>query len=330
MPKAKTPSFILDLPLAVKPGEDRTLLGRLEAGRRLYNVVLQAALMRLDAMRQSKAWQAGRSMPKGRARSEAFRACNERFGFSDYALQAEATRHKNAAGFADRLGAHETQKLATRVWKAVQEYAFGQRGRPRFKGANRPLHSIEGKNNTAGIRWKPETGCAEWNGLVLPALLPTKHRDPYLHEALAARTKYSRIVWRTVQGQRRWFIQLVQEGEAPARYDFLAQGERVGLDIGPSTVAIVGEAAGLLKFAPSVDQPWAAMRRVQRAQDRSRRAMNPANFDEKGRAKKGCKTWKKSERYKARQAKFADLERKLAAARKRDHGELANTILGLG
>ena len=330
MPKSTTPSFILELPLVVKPGENRILLSRLEAGRRIYNVVLQEALRRLDLMRQSKAWHAARGMPKGKARTGAFNACNARFGFAEYALQAEATKHKNAAGFADRLGAHETQKLASRVWNAVSEYAFGQRGRPRFKGVNRPIHSLEGKNDQTGLRWKLDTGCLEWHGLVLPAKVPNAQQDAYTLDALKHRTKYSRIVWRTVQGQRRWFIQIVKEGEAPARYEFLAQGERVGLDIGPSSIAVVGEAAGLLKLAPAVDQPWSAMRRLQRAQDRSRRAMNPDNYDEKGRVRKGCRTWKKSERYKARQAKYADLERKLAAARNRDHGELANTILGLG
>ncbi len=331
MPKSSTPSFIIELPLVVKPASDRVLLARLEAGRRLYNVVLQDALKRLDRMRQSKAWQAVRAMPKGKARSEAFRAAQIPFGFSDYALQAEATKHKNAAGFADRLGAHETQKLATRVWKAVSEYAFGERGRPRFKGQARPLHSLEGKNNEAGIRWKADAGCVEWNKQVLPALLPSKHQDAWTHAGLKSRTKYSRVLWRNVRGQRHWYVQLVQEGEAPAKYDFLAQGERVGLDIGPSSIAITGEGvAGLVKFAPSVDQPWAKIRGLQRAQDRSRRATNPDNFDEKGRALKGRRTWKKSERYKARQARLADIERRLAAARKRDHGELANVVLGLG
>ena len=58
MPKSSTPSFIIELPLVVKPASDRVLLARLEAGRRLYNVVLQDALKRLDRMRQSKARQA--------------------------------------------------------------------------------------------------------------------------------------------------------------------------------------------------------------------------------------------------------------------------------
>ncbi len=334
MPKAKTPTFILELPLVVSFAQDRIMLGRMEAGRRLYNAVLHEALNRLARMRQSKDWHAARVLPKSKARSEAFKACNTAFGFSEYALQSVATRHKNAAGFDDRLGAHETQKIGSRVWKAVSEYAFGARGKPRFKGLNRPLHSLEGKDNKAGVRWLGDTGCVSWGKLILPARLARRDQDPYQYEALKSPTKYGRIVWRQQHGQRRWFVQLVQGGTAPAKYDFLAQGQVVGLDLGPSSIAIVGEhAVAQERFAPSVDQPWKAIRREQRALDRSRRATNPERFNADGTAKrgtKGGKPWKKSERYKARQAKLAELERRLAATRKKEHGTLANQILGLG
>lgn len=324
-------AFIVEMPLTVSPAQERILLDRFEIGRRLYNVLLQDALTSLDLMRQSKAWQDARKLPKGKARSQAFQVCQRKYQFREYDLHALAAKHKHAAGWAKRISSLEAQKIASRAWNAAEEYAFGKRGRPRFKSDGRPLHSMEGITNQAGIRWKTETGCVEWNGLVLPARMPNKQQDPYILAGLQSKTKYCRIVWRKERGHILWFIQLVQSGHAPAKYEFLAKGEKVGLDIGPSTIAVSADgAAGLLKFAPSVDHPWAKIRRLQRAQDRSRRAMNPSNFDEKGRAKKGARVWKKSERYKARQTRLAEQERVLAAARKRDHGELANTILGLG
>jgi putative transposase len=331
MPKTTSPSYVLSLPLVVKPGEDRVMVGRLQAGQRLYNVVLQEALIRLDRMRQSKAWQAARAMSKGKARSDAFKAAQAQFGFNEYAMHGVATEHKNAAGFKDRLGAHETQKIATRAWKAVSEYAFGKRGKPRFKSRTRPLHSLEGKNNQAGIRWKSQAGGVEWNGLVLPARLSNSQQDPYPLEALKTETQYCRIIWRNIDGQRRWFVQLIQKGEAPAKYAFLAQGEPVGLDLGPSTIAIVGDhAAGLVRFAPSVEPPWAECRRLQRAMDRSRRATNPECSNPNGTYRKGTKIKVRSAGYKRRLQRRAETERRLAATRKKEHGELANTILGLG
>lgn len=331
MAKAPTPTYIIELQLVVSGAADRVMAGRLEAGRRLYNAVLHEALKRLTLMRQSKQWHAARALPKGPSRTAAFKACNTRFGFSEYALHAVATKHKNAASFTDRLGAHETQKLGSRVWKAISEYAFGARGRPRFKGAHRPLHSLEGKNNQAGIRWNRDTGCVTWGKLALPAKLPTKAQDPYLHTALAAETKYGRIVRRMEGSQRRWFVQLMQAGTAPAKYDFQSSGQVVGLDIGPSTIAVISdEAVALETFAAGVVQPWKHQRRLQRALDRSRRATNPDNFNKNGTAKKGRRSWVKSKRYLDLQRQIAEVERQLAATRKKEHGELANKILGLG
>ncbi|OGT89260.1 MAG: hypothetical protein A2286_14120 [Gammaproteobacteria bacterium RIFOXYA12_FULL_61_12] len=341
MPKAETPSFVLEFPLVVKPGDERVMLGRLEAGRRLYNVVLQGALNRLKLMRESKAWQAACAMPKSTdkdkdktktsARNAAFIACRQRFSFDDASVQNDATWHKNAARFEDRLGAHETQKIGTRVWNAVNSYALGKKGKPRFKGTHRPLHSLEGKSTGSSIKWRRDRSCVEWDKLFLPAIMPKLDRDPWVNEALKSRVKYCRVLWRTFAGGKRWYVQLVMEGLSPQKYEFLAAGMEVGLDIGPSTIAIEGDqVAALEQFAPSVVQPWKKVRVLQRTQDRSQRAMNPDNYDDKGRIKKGKKTWKKSARYKQRQADLADLERRLAAGRKRDHGELANKVVGLG
>jgi len=340
MARAPKPTFITELPLVASLGQDAAMQARFEASRQIFNAVLGDGLKALALMRESKAWAAAKAMPKGepnsderKARSAAYKACNQQHGFTEYALQALATGHKNAAGFADRLGAHETQKIASRVFASLQEFSFGKRGRPRFKGKHRPLHSMEGKSNAAGPRWHADTATVSWGkGFVMSVALPTKTKDPYLHACLQAKTKYCRIVWRMQQGKRRWFVQLVQDGVAPAKYELLCSGQVVGLDIGPSTVAVVGDhAVGLEQFAHSVEQPWKAMRVLQRAQDRSRRATNPDRFNPDGTAKRGAsKGWVRSSRYRARQARLQDIERKLAEARKRDHGHLANKILGLG
>ena len=343
MPRALKPTFVTELALVVSRVQDMSMVGRLEAGRRIHNATLGDGLKSLDLMRDSKMWAAAKAMPPGnpqsnpqseerKARSAAFKACNQHFGFTEYALQALATGHKNAAGFENRLGAHETQKIATRVFSSLQEYAFGKRGRPRFKGKHRPLHSLEGKSNDAGIRWNQDTGTVSWGkGFVMPVKLPKRAQDPYIHACLQSKTKYCRIVWRMENSRCRWFVQLVQAGVAPAKYEFLSSGQTVGLDIGPSTVAIVGdEAVALEKFAPSVEQPWKKMRTLQRAQDRSRRAMNPENYAENGTVKKGSKRWAKSRRYHVRHNQLQELERCLSSARSRDHGELVNKILGLG
>lgn len=329
MKRTATPTFVLSIPLVVKPGEDRTLIGRMEAGRRLYNATLGEALRLHGLLKQSKDWQQTRTIADKKTRGSEFQRLSKEAGFTPATIITFARNCKNEAAWRDRLGSNVTQRIAEQVFAAMQQYSFGKRGRPRFKGASRPLHSLEATTNAANIIWKPETGCIEFGNLTLPALLPTKTQDPYLHQALTGRTKYCRVLWRNMNGARRWFVQLMQEGVAPAKHA-VAEGSVVGLDIGPSTVAVVGEdSASLVKFCVTVIQPWKTARHLQRAMDRSKRATNPHCFNANGTWKKGQK-FTPSKRYTAIRTEYAEVERKLSAERRRAHGELANQILGLG
>jgi hypothetical protein len=339
MARKTTPSFILELPLVSTPKNERQALVRLECGRRLFNACLGEALRRLDLMRQSKAWQAARALPAGepksaksKARAAAFKLVNEAHSFSSASISAFGTKCKNEAHWQKHLGAHETQRIAERTFQAAQEYSFGTRGRPRFKGKGRPLHSMEGKSAGSGLKWKREIGCLEWSGMILPALLPSSDQDKggYVAEALDHRTKYARIIWRTIAGQRRWFVQLVQEGLAPRKYQTIP-GAIVGMDVGPSVVAVYSdEAAALIPLCPEVNQPWAEMRRAQRAMDRSRRTTNPECYNANGTFKKGAKIKVRSTGYQELRSHLAETERVLEQRRKHSHGRLVNQILGLG
>ena len=105
----------------------------------------------------------------------------------------------------------------------------------------------------------------------------------------------------------------------------------VGLDLGPSAIAVVSEQAALLQpFCPEVAPDAKALRRLDRKLDRQRRANNPANYDERGRVKRGAKRWKVSKRQRQVLARRREVHRKLAATRKRSHGQLAHRVLALG
>lgn len=329
MKRTGTPTFVLTIPLVVRPAEDRTLIGCMEAGRRLYNATLDETLRRHGLLKQSKDWQATRAIKDKKDRATEFKRLSKEAGFTPAAMISFARTCKNEAGWKDRLGSNVTQRIAEQVFLAMQQYAFGKRGRPRFKGAKRPLHSLEATTNAANIIWKSATGCVSFGELTLAALLPSQLQDPYLHQALAGRTKYCRVLWRNVRGKRRWFVQLMQEGKPPAKHA-VAEGAIVGLDIGPSTIAVVGDdSASLVQFCETVTQPWKETRRLQRAMDRSKRATNPQCFNPNG----TWKRWQKftpSKRYTTKRTEYAEVERKLAAERKRAHGELANQILRLG
>ncbi len=150
MPRVKTLSFVAEFPLQTTAADEKTLDTRLNAARHLYNACLQECLRRLDLMKQSKAWQAARAVPAtvekrhNKARSQAFGAELERFGFTSRETEKHALSCRNACWIGDHLGSHDTQTTSLRAFRAAEQYAFGKRGRPRFKSLNR-LNSIEGK-----------------------------------------------------------------------------------------------------------------------------------------------------------------------------------------
>jgi len=331
MSKAKTPSFILELAIETSPHDETVLNARFEAVRQLYNACLDEAKRRLNLLRQSKGFQKARKMPKtangkpNKKRTEAFKALNTTFEFTEYDIHHYATQIRRS-WINNHIDANTAQKLASRAFKAVQRIAFGQAKRVRFKGKNQ-LKSVEGKTNKTGIRYKEKTGCVFWKGLKLKAIIDAN--DAVVVHGLSHRVKYCRIVKRIFNGKARFFVQLVLEGESLQK--FKAPDKIVGLDIGPSTIAVVSDKqASLERFCDELKDKQKEIRRLQRKLDRQRRANNPQNYNPDGTIKPGKKTWHSSTRYKKTKTKLANIQRKLAAHRKTLHGNLANRILKLG
>ena len=111
--------------------------------------------------------------------------------------------------------------------------------------------------------------------------------------------------------------------------------DTIGLDLGPSTIAIVPrQGTPRLELLCAELAPDAqAIRRLQRQMDRQRRANNPENFDEHGRIKKQGQqrlSWKHSKRYVATRRRKATRQRRLAAHRKSLHGRLVHEIVAIG
>ena len=341
--KPREDVFVLTLPLRVNQKEERELGINLEAIRQIYNACIGEALKRLRKLRDSAEWQAARELPKlvksvndkqvfNPARAEAFQAANVQYEFTQASLESFATKCKNDSGLVYRLGAPETQRMAQRAFQAVQQYCFGVRGRPRFKGF-RGVRSLEGKSDAAALRWRDGHLC--YGGMKLKALLNPK--DACEVEALGRKVRYSRLVRKTIKGRIRYYVQLMLTGKSPTRKATEPGIGVVGMDQGPTVLAVVAQAtpetaaeAYLVKFCATVEPSWKEQRRAQRAMDRSRRANNPKNYDAKGRIVRGRKKWTQSTRGKRLRAKFRRKARRVVAERERAHGHLGNDILRKG
>src|SRR6266508_3436605 len=233
MPRTTTPSFICELPLVLVGDDERRLRIRLDCARQIYNAVLGESLSRLALLRQSRAFQAALRL-RGKERRVAFRALDVQFRLREYDLHAYATQFSRS-WLGQHLDANTIQTVASRAWNAVRQYQFGVRGCPRFKGKGQ-LHSVEGKSNKQGIRWR--SGAVAWGNLSLHARIPAG--DPVIAHGLACPIKRVRIVRRKLNGRDRFFVQLVCAGQ-PYRNPAAVTGQGViGLDPGPRSFGIAG------------------------------------------------------------------------------------------
>ena len=347
-PQKKTPTFLLELPLAVEAGQAARVGAHLEAGRQFYNAVLSAGQRRLRCMRADPDWQTARAIPRTQKqeRRAAFSALRERYGFSEYAFH-ELAKALRVTWLAEHLDAVLAQTLATRAYHALNRVCVGEARRVRFKSRGRGLSSIENKRNDTGLRFvlqKPEEGnqgMVLWKGDALLALIDWN--DPVVKHGLAHRIKYARLIRRRAASRRaagadsqgnRYSVQLALEGLPYHKPKHLVGSDTIGL-AGGSSIAVVphdGEAS-LSVFCETLQPDAKAMRRLQRKMNRKLRVANPEHYDAHGRIKKRGKqklAWKSSRSYQKTRQRKATRERKLAAHRQSLHGCLVHEIVAVG
>src|SRR5579862_7461648 len=202
-----TPTFLLELPLQVTPGQAKRLRAHLEAARQLYNALLSEGQRRLSHLRADPAWQAARAIPRSQKqeRARAFRALRLQYGFSEYALH-EAARGLNCAWIADHVDAVLAQTLATRAYRALNRVCLGQARRVRFRSRSRGISSVENKRNDTGLRFvlqppdEGNVGYLLWQDDQVPALIDWE--DPVVRYGLAHPIKYARLVVRRASSAR--------------------------------------------------------------------------------------------------------------------------------
>ena len=327
-------TFILELPVKVDDSEVQTILRKFEYARQLYNAVLGSALGRLQQMRQDIRWKEARELPKGKDRSALFRALVRQYRLTEYDLHATVARHRCGSGRKSELGINETQKIATRVYQGIHRYQLGLGGRPRFKSASRGLHSIEGKTNTTGLKFKIEKSVLDWCRHDYRVLIDPD--DEYIQRALRKdgenefkRIKYCRLKRKMIKGRQRFFVDLILEGNAPIKHVYAPVSERLSIDPGPQEIAVFSDRfAGKIKVAPTAQVDEAKIRRIQRSMDRSLRKNNPSAYQGNGTLTKGAKL-KKTKGYQKRANKLRECHRVASATRRCEHGKVINLLLSL-
>ena len=325
-----TPSFVATFELEVNAAGFGQLEKMLNAYRQVYNATLSELVRRLKRAKASPEWEAARKLPKGSPeRKAAFAEVRKNYGLSVGEAQ-QIAKGLVEGHVAELTNSRIVQQVAKRAWKAVEKVMVGKAKRVRFKRRDE-FHSFETNANDTGIRVGITTGTVCVGKLTFQ--FKTDETNPYHVQALQHRVKYARMLKRTINGCSRWLVQMILEGKPyrdPKKHT-TREGERVGLDFGPSLIAVSTTTDSFqVPLSQELDRRQADIRRLQRQLDRSRRATNPQNYQPNGTVKKGRKRWKQSSRYRQTKQQLQDLERRKAAHRKTLHGRLANRIVRLG
>lgn len=342
MARKKTPSFITEISLIVDSAQDAEVLSKFEAARQLYNACLNEAMIRMELVRNSEAFKAAKKIPRAnkKERGEAFSAARQAYRYSDYDIQAYASIVANSAKWiADKIDSNTQQSIAKRAFLASERVIFGRAKKVRFKVPSR-FRSVEGKTNKQGIRWRDNQ--LVWGSLKLRSIIDES--NPVIMHGLQSPVKYVRILWRELNGKRRWYAQLINEGKPYQKEKNYVSDGLIGLDLNISNIAFVGDLkADLLPFAEKVPTYEKEITRLKRKMQRSQRAKNPDSYEpdfevkkghrtikKKGKFKKGKRKWNRSNNYKIAAKKQRELQRKKAASAKNKNSELVNEILRHG
>lgn len=338
MKRCTTPSCSITIPLRLEPWQREQLETDFAVARNIYNSLVQETQQRYKQMVRTRRWRAtiapGASPEERKRLWEQQKLLRQEFRLSEHDFHKDVAKYQHH--FKNNIGSHTAQKLASRLWKAYEDLFFGKGEAVRFC-RNDEFLSIEGKTNGTGIVYRDD--CLLY-GPKLRLRIPVvvRRNDAYQRDMLAKKVKYCRILRKWVRNKWKYYLQLILEGEPTIKVD-VNTGElkhplgigRVGIDIGTQTVAIVSDnSAHLLELAPEVVGLHKELTRVQRAMDRSRRAMNPDAYNPDGTYIKGKSLQNKSRHYMKLAAKQRELHRKQADIRKQSHQRLANFVLSLG
>ncbi len=332
-------NFIVQFPLKTEKYQEDILNKRFEIGRQIYNALVNVTQKRYKEMVKTKKYRTLFSLLTGNKKSdkEIWKQINDirkQYGMSEYSFHEDIKQMQKH--FKSNIDSFTAQKIATGLWKSYDKLFYGNGKKVYYKKYG-GFHSLEGKSNAAGIRFKDNF--LIWNGLEIPVVID--YDNWYENQAMQSIICYNRIIRKYVRNQYKYYVQIVFKGSPPIKTDAetgeikhgIGKGD-IGIDIGTSTVSISSQSdVKIFELADRVQNIENQKQKLQRKMDRSRRAANPDNYNKDGTVKKqGNKkvVWNKSNHYIKYQNELKELYRKQADIRKYQHECLANYIISLG
>jgi putative transposase len=143
---------------------------------------------------------------------------------------------------------------------------------------------------------------------------------------LLASDSHARVMRSTVQRVNGGWVISFTVQRSPKQRRARRPNATVGVDVGLARLATLSTGHVAANSRP-LQASLRALRRLQRQLDRQRRANNPSNYDERGRAKKGCTTWVKSRRMVRTEQRIARLHERVANLRREQAHQLTSALV---
>lgn len=339
--KEKKDRFILEFGLKTEKWQEDIIDKRLEAGRQMYNALLSTSLKRWKELKKTRKYRALiASLDHDKEHPEHDKPIWDEIdklrddaGLSQFGLSNMMTPIRQH--FRSLVNVHIAQKLSLHLWNAYEKLFYSDGKELHFKKYGQ-VNALEGKNNKTGIVFKPDIRICKWGNLTMPVVVD--EANSYEVESLMMPIAYCGVKRQFVRGKRKYYLFAVFKGQHPAKRrnsdgrftQKLGHGD-VGIDIGTSTVAF--SSASDVKIFELADKAQGLEREkflLRRRLNRSRRAMNPDNYNPDGTTKKGRLHWLRSKRYLKQLMILKEIYRKQAAVRKFQHEQLTNFLLQKG
>ena len=239
-------NFIVQFPLKIEIYQEDILHKRFEIGRKIYNELVNITQKRYKEMIRTKKYRNLISSLTGNKKTDKgiwkqIHALRKQYGMSEYSFHEDVKKLQKH--FKDNIDAFTAQKIATELWKSYDKLFYGNGKKVYYKKYD-SFHTLEGKSNKTGIRFKDDM--LIWNGLKIPVVID--YDNDYEYEALQCDICYCRIVRKYIRNKYKYYVQIVFKGNPPIKVDIetgkikhgIGTGD-VGLDIGTSMIAIASE-----------------------------------------------------------------------------------------
>lgn len=323
-------AFVVTFPLRTQKWQEDRIDKMMKMLTTYYNDRQRKLVRRYIYLSHSKAFLDS----KGKG-TTAYRKYLKENGFSQYGVEAFFKADTKGTIYQCGINSLNLQYLSQCAWRAWEKKLFGD---GKYIKTNIKVNIIKSRrindtftgftydlnNYTVTIR----SSYSRSNICTLPFQVNSKSK--YEQFALTQKIINIAIVRKEIRGKNKYYIQFSVEGVPYSKDRTLGKGT-VGIDPGPSKIAIVGDNnVEIVKLAPSIEEDEKKSARLKRKLDRSRRATNPHMYNDDGTIIKGERQTCFSKSYNKTRKQLSEVQRKLTAKRKIAHNELANRILKYG